>query len=344
VRNVGWDPQNPNWTGHPLAAANTYAYGRLAWDPSADPAQLADEWARMTFGDDPEVVRVTKDLLMRSDKVFESYNSPLGAGFICEGWRSHFDPLPEGMHYRFHKSDANGIGFDRVSSGYLDQYPPEVQELYRDPKTCPDELLLFFHRVPWNHVLHSGKTVIEHIYDSRFEGIQEVEKMREDWKSLEGRMPEGKYEEILKKFDEQVEHAKFWRDALAAYFLDVSGIQDTERQWLGIRRIHPPGEDGMMHVSVVNNGPEPLEVTVRVSSHGVEGSKTITVPPTAKPGPVDVAVPVSVADVDGTPQVEITAKRPGGEAADVLGPRVPMIITDSSDLEPWMAKEHVKPQ
>ena len=34
VSNVGDDPF---WTGHPLAQANLYAFGRLAWDPDADP-------------------------------------------------------------------------------------------------------------------------------------------------------------------------------------------------------------------------------------------------------------------------------------------------------------------
>ena len=32
------------WTGHPLAQANLYAAGRLAWDPHRDPVAILDEW------------------------------------------------------------------------------------------------------------------------------------------------------------------------------------------------------------------------------------------------------------------------------------------------------------
>src|SRR5690606_4141711 len=40
VANIGNDR---NWCGHPFAAANWYAFGRLAWDPSLPAEQLADE-------------------------------------------------------------------------------------------------------------------------------------------------------------------------------------------------------------------------------------------------------------------------------------------------------------
>ena len=36
-------------------------------------------------------------------------------------------------------------------------------------EACPDDLLPFMHRVPCTHMLHSGKPVIQYLYDSHFD-------------------------------------------------------------------------------------------------------------------------------------------------------------------------------
>ena len=46
VANVGNDT---NWTGHPMAQANWYAFGRLAWNPQLSSEEIIDEWMPMTL-------------------------------------------------------------------------------------------------------------------------------------------------------------------------------------------------------------------------------------------------------------------------------------------------------
>ena len=51
VANTGSDR---NWTGHHFAAANWYAFGRLAWDSSLTSEAIADEWIRQTWSRTPD--------------------------------------------------------------------------------------------------------------------------------------------------------------------------------------------------------------------------------------------------------------------------------------------------
>nr|MCR5830393.1 alpha-glucuronidase [Lachnospiraceae bacterium] len=187
VSNTGDDP---NWTGHDLAGANLYGFGRLAFDPSISSEEIADEWSKLTFGDDDEVSQKVSEILMRSWPVYEKYTSPLGIGWMISTGH-HYGPDIEGYEFSpwgtYHRSDRNGLGVERGNNGtgYISQYNEPVRSLYENLETCPDELVLFFHRLSYDYVLKSGKTVIEHIYDSHFEGVEDVEDMIDIWKSLE---------------------------------------------------------------------------------------------------------------------------------------------------------------
>lgn len=98
--------------------------------------------------------------------------------------------------------------------------------MYDDPASCPDELLLFFHHVPYTHILHSGKTVIQHIYDSHFDGADNVRKMLEQWKALENKISADIWAEALRRMELQLENAINWRDTVNTYFYRKSGIDD----------------------------------------------------------------------------------------------------------------------
>jgi alpha-glucuronidase len=225
VMNIGMDR---NWTGHHLAAANTYGYGRLAWDPDLNAKTIAEQWTRMTFGNDPQVVKTVTDMLMRSWEIYENYTSPLGVGVICAG--NHYDPAPQMRRY-YHRADKNGVGFDRTiksGSGFTAQYHDPVTTKFESPETCPEELLLFFHHVPYTCRLDSGKTVIQHIYDSHYRGVEQARGLREDWKTLKGRIDAERYAHVLDRLNKQIEHAKKWRDAINQYFHKLSGIPDEK--------------------------------------------------------------------------------------------------------------------
>src|SRR4029077_198714 len=92
---------------------------------------------------------------------------------------------------QWHRADENGVGMDRTvatGTGYIGQYAPAVARMYESLANCPDDLLLFMHHVPYTHVLHSGKTVIQYLYDSHYEGAEAVAGYVRDWKSLQGRV------------------------------------------------------------------------------------------------------------------------------------------------------------
>ncbi|MBO4331115.1 MAG: alpha-glucuronidase, partial [Oscillospiraceae bacterium] len=63
VSNTGDDY---NWTGHDLAGANLYGFGRLAWDSSLSAERIAREWISLYYGRDGEVSDTVCDILMRS--------------------------------------------------------------------------------------------------------------------------------------------------------------------------------------------------------------------------------------------------------------------------------------
>ena len=75
-------------------------------------------------------------------------------------------------------------------------------------------------------MLKTGKTLIQHIYDSHFEGVEEVEEMIRIWESLEGKVPARAYDVIKERFARQLYNAKEWRDQVNSYFYRKSGIGD----------------------------------------------------------------------------------------------------------------------
>jgi len=233
VSNIGDDY---NWTGHTLAQANLYGYGRLIWNPDLTAQEIAEEWIDLTFGKDEEVSRIVHDILMGSWPTYEKYTAPLGVGFMVNP-SHHYGPNVDGYEYSpwgtYHFADCNGIGVNRTEkdgTGYTGQYFHENREKYENLETCPDELLLFFHHVPYTHELKSGKTVIQHIYDTHFEGVEEVMAFIETWKQLEGKIDSEKYNNVLDRFSEQLRSAKDWRDQINTYFYRKSGIEDQKRR------------------------------------------------------------------------------------------------------------------
>ena len=230
VVNVGMDT---NWLAHPLAMANLYGYGRLAWNPDLSSEEIAEEWTRLSFGNDPVVVRTISKMLLSSWPIYESYTGPLGAGTLTNILGSHYGPGVESSERngwgQWHRADHEGIGMDRTAAtgtGYVDQYRPAVAKMYESLSTTPDDLLLFFHHVPYTYVLHSGKTVIQYIYDSHYAGAEAAANFVEEWKSLKGRLDDERYADVLKRLEYQAGHAIVWRDAVCTWFFHISGIPD----------------------------------------------------------------------------------------------------------------------
>jgi alpha-glucuronidase len=232
VSNVGLDD---NWTGNHMSQANLYAFGRLAWNPDLSSSAIVDEWTRLTFGDDPEVIKTVGDIQLTSWRTYENYTGPLGLQTLTDITGNHYGVAVEASERngwgQWHRADEHGVGMDRTvatGTGYIGQYQPAVAKMFESLETCPDDLLLFFHHVPYTYKLHSGKTVIQYIYDSHYEGAGAVEQYAREWEALRGHIDEQRYRDVLAQLDYQAGQAQVWRDAVSIWFLRESGIPDDK--------------------------------------------------------------------------------------------------------------------
>jgi alpha-glucuronidase len=234
VSNVGL---NPNWFGNHLSQANLYGFGRLAWNPDLTSRQIADEWTRQTFGNDPTVVGTVTRIQLGSWRTYEDYTGPLGLQTLTDIVGNHYGVAVEASERngwgQWHRADDKGIGMDRTSAtgtGFIGQYAPPVSRVYESLETCPDDLLLFMHHVPYTHRLHSGKTVIQYIYDSHYTGAAAVEQYLRDWESLKGRLDDERFAEVRAQLEYQTGQAVVWRDAVSRWFHRASGIAEANHR------------------------------------------------------------------------------------------------------------------
>jgi alpha-glucuronidase len=231
VSNVGRDP---NWFGNHMSQANLYGFGRLAWNPDLTSKEIIDEWTRLTFGSDPKVVETVNAIQLQSWRVFENYTGPLGLQTLTDIVGNHFGVSVEASERngwgQWHRADEKGVGMDRTvttGTGYIGQYSPAIAKLYESVETTPDDLVLFLHHLPYDHKLRSGKTVIQFIYDSHYDGADAVAGWVRDWKALEKRIDADRYAAILKQLEYQAGAAVVWRDAVARWFHRASGVPDA---------------------------------------------------------------------------------------------------------------------
>jgi alpha-glucuronidase len=225
VANTGADA---NWTGHHFAQANWYAYGRLAWDSGLDAAAMADEWIRMTWGDEAAVLSTIRAMMLASHETFVRYTMPLGLHHLIGG--DHYAPMPENEDPRredwsatvYHRADPSGIGIDRTSRGSnaLGQYRRPLVEQWSDPATTPEDLLLWFHRLPWDYRLKSGQTLWEALVAAYHRGADEVRDFVRQWQTLRGRIDQERFEAVLARLTRQAEDAAAWRDKCVRYFAE----------------------------------------------------------------------------------------------------------------------------
>jgi alpha-glucuronidase len=232
VVNVGLDD---DWFGNNLSQANLYGFGRLAWNPDLSSQQIDDEWVRLTFGPNPKVDQTISQIQLTSWRTYENYTGPLGLQTLTDITGNHYGVNVEASERngwgQWHRADETGIGMDRTSAsgtGYIGQYRPAVAARWESLATVPDDLLLFLHHVPYTYKLHSGKTVIQSIYDSHYEGADAVAAYVEQWKSLRGLLDERRYSEVLSQLEYQAGQAVVWRDAVNTWFAKASKIADDK--------------------------------------------------------------------------------------------------------------------
>ncbi|WP_156353256.1 MULTISPECIES: alpha-glucuronidase family glycosyl hydrolase [unclassified Sphingomonas] len=227
VANVGTDR---NWSGSQFDQANWYAFGRLAWNPDDRAEAIARDWAAMTWGQ--SVAGPVTAMMLRSRQAVVDYMMPLGLHHLFATGH-HYGPgpwvddlaRPDWNPVYYHKADRNGIGFDRTRSGSdaVGQYAPALARRWGDPATVPEDLLLWFHHVPWERRMASGRTLWEELIGRYDRGVAEVAAMPAQWATLKGQVDEQRHAEVGQFLTIQRTEAQWWRDACIAYFAEVSG-------------------------------------------------------------------------------------------------------------------------
>jgi len=238
-----------NWMGHHFSQANWYAFGRLAWDPAQSCEQIAEEWIRMTWSNEPEMIDVIAKMMAGSWQACVDYMTPLGLHHLMAAGH-HYGPGPDYVHpgradwssTYYHKADSGGIGFDRSKKGSngVSQYAPPLRELWDSPDTCPEKYLLWFHHLPWTHRLSSGKSLWDALQFHYNRGIEYVCSMQQSWDSLENkidpvrsepdsphrphsvqtsnRVDRERFDHVKARLAMQLQNAREWRDVCLEYF------------------------------------------------------------------------------------------------------------------------------
>jgi alpha-glucuronidase len=230
VSNIGNDI---NWTSHPFAQANWYAFGRLAWDYSLSIETIAKEWIEQTFSNDKEFVRTTQNIMLQSHETLVNYMTPLGLAHMMYNGH-HYGPMPWGNTLGrpdwnpiyYHKADTNGIGFDRTINGTnaLAQYNDAVSKMWLDSNTCDEKYLLWFHHVSWQHKMKSGNTLWEELCYKYNIGVDSIKKYEQQWALQEKNVNPEQFNQVKQFLHIQVKDAEWWRDACLLYFQTFSKL------------------------------------------------------------------------------------------------------------------------
>ncbi|MEA3057684.1 MAG: alpha-glucuronidase [Sphingomonadales bacterium] len=230
VANVGSDR---NWSGSDFDQANWYAFGRLAWNPGADPLSIAEEWTRLTWGNDARLVKPVVSMMTRSREAVVDYMTPLGLAHQM-GSDHHYGPAPWAHDQPaalwnptyYNRADANGIGFDRTASGSnaVAQYAPELARCFADLRCVPDKYLLWFHHVPWTYRLHSGASLWDALVAHYDRGVAEVAAINRGWAKLKPFVDRQRHRAVAAKLNRQLAGAKWWRDASIAYWQSLAKL------------------------------------------------------------------------------------------------------------------------
>lgn len=228
VSNIGADR---NWTGHPFGQSNWYAFGRLAWNHEYSSEQIADEWIAMTFGTERQTIKTISQIMLNSRETEVNFNTPLGLHHQM-AWHHHYGPGPwikdkpraDWTSVYYHKADSIGIGFDRTQTGSnaISQYFPAVADEFKEMTRCPEKYLLWFHHVPWNYQMKSGKTLWEELCYHYDLGAKQIAQTQQQWNSLEGTMDAERFKQVQALLKIQYKTARLWRGSCVLYFQTFS--------------------------------------------------------------------------------------------------------------------------
>lgn len=239
VANIG---DAENWTANDLAMANWYAFGRLANDTEASSIDIAEEFLKKNYSTDERFVRPMTQMLLKSREAVVDYMMPLGLHHIFAGGH-HYGPEPwcnprgwreDWLPKFYHRADSIGLGFNRTDhaepclagnegSNNVSQYPEPFRTLYNNIRTCPENLLLWFHHVSWDYTMSNGLSMWDNLCYMYDRGVRQATEFVKTWESVKPYVDNERYEHQLTRFRRQARDAQWWRDACLLYFQEFSG-------------------------------------------------------------------------------------------------------------------------
>ncbi|MDO5481725.1 MAG: alpha-glucuronidase [Bacteroidaceae bacterium] len=239
VANIG---DAENWTANDLAMANWYAFGRLANDTEASSIDIAEEFLKKNYSTDERFVRPMTQMLLKSREAVVDYMMPLGLHHIFAGGH-HYGPEPwcnprgwreDWLPKFYHRADSIGLGFNRTDhaepcladnegSNNVSQYPEPFRTLYNNIRTCPENLLLWFHHVSWDYTMSNGLSMWDNLCYMYDRGVRQATEFVKTWESVKPYVDNERYERQLTRFRRQARDAQWWRDACLLYFQEFSG-------------------------------------------------------------------------------------------------------------------------
>ncbi|HEY6890477.1 MAG TPA: alpha-glucuronidase family glycosyl hydrolase, partial [Solirubrobacter sp.] len=219
-----------NLTGNHFSQANLYAFGRQAWDWTLKSDDIAREWVRMTWTNDAHAVDTIVQMMMGSREALVSYQTPLG---VAHQFRSsdHYGPNPSEWVTQddfspvyYNKADSAGLGFNRSPTGsnFVAQYFPTLEQRYGNIATTPENLLGWFHHVPWGYRMNDGRTFWDELVYRYQMGVEYVTWMRETWDTLQPYIGARRFGEVKSKLATHEADAATWRDTLVGYWQEFS--------------------------------------------------------------------------------------------------------------------------
>ncbi|MBN1769541.1 MAG: alpha-glucuronidase [Prolixibacteraceae bacterium] len=227
VANIGTDR---NWTGHLFGQSNWYAFGRLAWDNSLSAEEIAEEWIRMTLSNDKSVIEPVVEMMMESREIGVNYRTPIGLHHIMAE-SHHYGPgpwvtgrRPDWTSVYYHNASENGVGFDRTVNGSnaVSQYPEPLRSIYNSVDDCPEKFLLWFHHLPWDYEMKSGRTLWNEMVYKYYTGADSVTWMQEKWNSVEPFIDDQRFKHVKQLLEMQRQDAIWWRNSCVLYFQQFS--------------------------------------------------------------------------------------------------------------------------
>lgn len=211
-----------NWTGHHFAQANWFAFGRLAWNLSLSEDEITNEWIKCTWSTKHVVVAKIKKMMLSSWIHFVNSVSPYGLGITVDK-ESHYQADFENRLNKEWIANKQGIGNNRTRTGsdFVSQYFSPNSLIFDNVNLCPEEVLLSFHFVEWQHRMKSGHTLEHDFFYHLKDGVRAAKQKIRLWESMNSEIDSIRFHEVFRSLRKEERDAKLFYSKANTFFREI---------------------------------------------------------------------------------------------------------------------------